>query len=62
MEKHQMLIKLVKLFKVVWEEAIKILTAICTQTWSRIVWPKRWKQSVYIPLAKKGDAIECSNN
>ena len=51
----------IELLKVVWLEVINILRAICTQICSRIVWHKRLKQSVYIPLTKKGDARECSN-
>ena len=51
-----------ELLKVVGEQAIRILTAICRQIWSRIVRLKRWNQSVYIPLRKKGDPTECSNN
>ena len=52
----------IQLFKVAGEEAIKRFTATCTLTWSKIVWPKRWKQSVYIRLSKKRDARECSGN
>ena len=44
------------------EEAIKVLTAICQQIWMKRVWPKRWKESVYVPIPKKGDSRICSNN
>ena len=50
----------IELFKVVRVEALIVLTG--TQVWSKIVWSKRWKQSVYIKLSKKGDARECSND
>ena len=49
----------IQLFKGVSEEAIKLLSAVCTQIWSRIVWSKRWKQSVSILFPKKGDARKC---
>ena len=26
------------------------------------IWPKQWKESVYVPIPKKGDARICSNN
>ena len=44
------------LLKVVGEEEFTILTAICAQIWSNILWPKMWKKSVSKPLPKKGDA------
>ena len=49
------------LFKVVLEEAINIRTDISAHIWSRIVWPKEWKQSVYVPLPRKEGPRECSN-
>ena len=52
----------IELLKEVDEEAIKVLTAICQQIWMKRVWPKRWKESVYVPIPKKGDSRICSNN
>ena len=52
----------IELLKEVDEEAIKVLTAICQQIWMKRVWPKRWKESVYIQIPKKGDSRICSNN
>ena len=43
----------IELLKEVDEEAIKVLTAICQQIWMKRVWPKRWKESVYVPIPKK---------
>ena len=27
-----------------------------------VLWPQDWKRSVFIPIPKKGNAKECSNN
>ena len=35
------------------DEAIKVLTAICQHIWIESVWPKQWKESVYVPIPKK---------
>jgi exonuclease III len=43
------------------EEAIKVLTALCQRVWKTGVWPNDWKTSIYIPIHKKGDMMECSN-
>ena len=43
----------VELLKEVDQEAIKVLTAVCQQIWIKMVWPKRWKESVYVPIPKK---------
>ena len=29
---------------------------------TNLIWPKQWKESVYVPIPKKGDARICSNN
>ena len=37
----------------------------CTQyvsNWKTQQWPQDWKRSVFIPVPKKGNAKECSNN
>ena len=52
----------IELFKNLEEEAIEVLTAVCQQIWIKGVWPERWKESVYIPIPKKGDSRVCSNN
>jgi len=31
------------------------------QIWKTQQWPQDWKRSVFIPIAKKGNAKECSN-
>ena len=36
--------------------------SICQQIWKTQQWPQDWKSSVFIPIPKKGNAKECSNN
>ena len=36
--------------------------SICQQISKRQQWPQDWKMSVFIPIPKKGNATECSNN
>ncbi|CAF3894089.1 unnamed protein product, partial [Rotaria magnacalcarata] len=50
-----------ELFKILGDDAVKILLAICQQIWKTQQWPKDWKRSIYIPIPKKGSAKECSN-
>ncbi|CAM4881326.1 unnamed protein product [Rotaria socialis] len=50
-----------ELFKILGDDAVKILLAICQQIWKTQQWPKDWKRSIYIPIPKKGSANECSN-
>ena len=38
-----------------------MLYSICQQTWKTQKWPQDWKKSVFIPIAKKGNAKECLN-
>ncbi|PIK35145.1 hypothetical protein BSL78_28030 [Apostichopus japonicus] len=52
----------IELFKEVGEEGVIVLTVICQRIWCTGVWPKRWKESIYIPIPKKGDPRICSNN
>ena len=40
----------------------KVLTAICQQIWIKRIWPKQWKESIYVPIPKKGDPRIRSNN
>ena len=52
----------IELFKVVEEETVRALTTLLRQIWDKISWPKEWKQSIYVPIPKKGDPRICSNN
>ena len=40
----------------------KSCNSICQQIWKTQQWPQDWKRSVFIPVPKKGNAKECSNN
>ena len=51
----------VELFKILEDDAVKVLRSICQQVWKTQEWPEDWKRSVYIPIPKKGSAKECSN-
>jgi len=51
----------VELFKILRDDAVKVLHAIRQQTWKTQQWPQDWKRSVFIPIPKKGNAKECSN-
>ena len=52
----------VELFQILKNEAVKVLHSICKQIWKTQQWPQDWKRSVFIPIPKKGNAKECSNN
>jgi len=39
-----------------------VLHSIWQQIWKTQQWPQDWKRSVFIPIPKKGNAKECSNN
>ena len=51
----------VELFKILKNEAVKMVHSICQQIWKTQQWPQDWKRSVFIPIPKKGNAKECSN-
>ena len=40
---------------------MKVLHSIYQQIWKTQQWPQDWKRSVFIPIAKKDNAKECSN-
>ena len=50
-----------KLFKILKDDAVKVLHSICQQILEIQQWPQDWKRSVFIPIPKKGNAKECSN-
>ena len=51
-----------ELLKSVGKSAIDIMAILCQKIWTTTEWPQDWKRSVYLPLPKKGDSRECSNN
>ena len=51
----------VKLFQILKDDVVKVLHSVCQQTWKTQQWPQDWKRSVFILIAQKGNAQECSN-
>ena len=51
----------VELFLILKDNAVKVLHSICQQIWKTQQWPQDWKQSVFIPVPKKGKVKESSN-
>ena len=51
----------VELFQILKDDAVQVLHSICQQIWKTQQWPQDWKSSVFIPIPKKGNAKECSN-
>ena len=45
-----------ELFKILKDDAVKVLHSICQQIWKTQQWPHDWKRSVFIPIPKKGNA------
>ena len=52
----------VKLCQILKDDVVKVLHSICQQIWKTQQWPQDWKMSVFIPISKKGNAIECSEH
>ena len=52
----------VGLFQMLKDDAVKVLHSICQLIWKSQQWPQDWKKSVFIPIPKKGNAKECSND
>ena len=50
-----------KLFKILKDDAIKVLYSTCQQIWKTRPWLLDWKSSVFILMTKKGNAKESSN-
>ena len=51
----------VELFKILKDDAVKVLYSVCQQIWKTQQWPQDLKRSIFIPIPKKGNAKECSN-
>ena len=51
----------VELFQILKDDVVKVLHTICQQIGKIQQWPQDSKRSVFIPIAKKGNAKECSN-
>ena len=52
----------VELGQILKDDAVKVLHSICQQIWKTQKWPQNWKRSVFIPVPKKGNVKECSND
>ena len=50
-----------ELFKILKDDAVKVLHSICQQIWKTQQWPQDWKSSVFILTPKKSNAIGSSN-
>ena len=48
-----------ELFKILKDDAIKLLHSKCQQMWKTQQWPQDWKRSVFIPVLKKGSTKKC---
>ena len=51
-----------ELFKILKDDAVKVLHLIYQQIWKTQQWPQDWKRSILIPVPKKGSTKECSNH
>ena len=52
----------VELFQILKDDAVKVMHSICQHIWKTQQWPQDWERSVFIPIPKKGNAKECSND
>ena len=50
-----------RLFQILKDDAVKVLYSIYQQIWETQHWPQDWKKSVFILIAEKSNAKECSN-
>ena len=51
----------VELFRILEDDAVKMLQSIWQQIWKTPLWPRGWKKSVFISIPKKVNAKEYSN-
>ena len=51
-----------ELFKILKDDAAKVLHSLSQQIWKIQQWPQDCRRSVFIPIPKKGNVKECSNN
>ena len=50
-----------ELFKILKDDAVKVMHSVCLQIWKTQQGPYDWQRSAFIPIPKKGNAKECSN-
>ena len=46
----------VELFRILKDDAVKVLYSICQQIWKTQQWPQDWKRSVFTPIQRKAMA------
>ena len=51
----------IELFRILKDDAVKVLHSIYQQIWKTQQWPQNWKRSDFIPIPKKDNVKECSN-
>ena len=51
-----------KLFKILKDDAIKVLHSMCQKIWKSQQWSEDRKRSILIPIPKKGSTKECSSH
>ena len=49
-------------YQILKDDAVKVLYSMCQQIWTTQPWPQDWERSVFIPIPKKGNAKEYSND
>ena len=52
----------VELFKILKDDAIKMLHLICQQIWKTQQWPQDYERSILIPIPKQGSTKECAEH
>ena len=50
-----------ELFRILKDDAVKVLHSICQQIWKIQQWTQDWKRSVFISIPKKSNAKESKN-
>ena len=51
-----------ELFKILKDDAVKVLHSICKQIWKTQQWPQGWKMLILIPIPKKGSTKKYSSH
>ena len=51
----------VELFRILKDDAVKVMHLMCQQIWKTQQWAQDWERSVFILIPKKGNAKECSS-
>ena len=49
----------IELFKILKNDAVKVLHSVCQQIWKTQKWPQNWKRSVFIPIPLPSFGSQC---